>query len=199
MVKVNDSLKEIQLNKSRSDRNFLLVIAVMLSIIFAIMTLNTYVIFNVYVLGPSMQPTLKTGDVLIANRLREPSRGDIVIVSGAKPNSKDWLVKRVIAVGGETVEIKDGYVFINGERLSSEPYAIADGVTEPAQGHPSVFTVGENEFFYLGDNRVNSNDSRNYGTCKREQIVGVVAEWSVEKKESVTRFYKFISKFSINK
>ena len=167
----------------------------MLSVILAVMLINTYVIFNVYVLGPSMKPTLKTGDVLIANRLKEPTRGDIIIVSGAKAGSKDWLVKRVIAVGGETVEIKEGYVFINGEKLSSEPYAIGDGVTEPAENKPSVFTVGENEFFYLGDNRTNSNDSRVYGTCKREQIVGVVSEWSVNNKESVTNFYKFISKF----
>ena len=196
MVKITNSLWETQLKKEKSDGKFLLIVAVMLSVILAVITLNTYVIFNVYVLGPSMQPTLYTGDVLIANRLKEPMKGDVVIVSGAKAGSKDWLVKRIIAVEGETVEIKDGYVFVNGEKLSNEPYVKEIGVTEPAKNKPSAFTVGENEFFYLGDNRANSNDSRNYGTCSRVQIVGVVSQWSVDNKESITKFYKFISKLS---
>ena len=199
MVKIKDSLIETQLKKERSDRNFLLIIAIMLSVILAVLMVNTYVIFNVYVFGPSMQPTLQTGDVLIANRLKEPERGDVVIVSGAKVGSKDWLVKRIIAVGGETVEIKDGYVFVEGEKLDFEPYVLKNGVTQPASERPSTFTVGENEFFYLGDNRENSSDSRNYGVCSKEQIVGVVSEWSLSNKKSITRFYNFISKFRLGR
>ncbi len=199
MVKIKDSLIETQLKKDRSDRNFLLIIAIMLSAIFAVLIVNTYVLFNVYVLGPSMKPTLQTGDVLIANRLKEPTHGDIIIVSGAKVGSKDWLVKRVIAVGGETVEIKEGYVFVDGNKLNLEPYVLENGVTEPAVGNPSIFTVGENEYFYLGDNRQNSSDSRNYGVCDREQVVGVVAEWSISHKETIRRFYDFIKRFGLNR
>lgn len=199
MVKIKDSLIETQLKKDKSDRNFLLTIAIMLSVILAVLLVNTYVLFNVYVLGPSMQPTLKTGDVLIANRLKEPTRGDIIIVSGAKKGSSDWLVKRVIAVAGETVEIKGGYVFVNGTPLLDEPYVMQNGVTEPVIEKPSKFIVGENEYFYLGDNRENSSDSRNYGVCKREQVVGVVSEWSVANKESIARFYEFIGRFGFGK
>ena len=194
MVKIKDSLKEEQLKKERSDRNFLLIVALFLALITTFVALNTHVFFNVYVLGPSMENTLHTGDVLIANRLKEIERGDIIIVSGAKKGSNDWLIKRVIAVSGETVEIKDGYVFINDKILYDEPYVKEMKVTFVPENMPSKIIVPEGEFFYLGDNRLNSSDSRNYGTCKESQIVGVVENWSLKLKGQIGAFYNFVNK-----
>lgn len=194
MVKIKDSLKEEQLKKERSDRNFLLIVALFLALITTFVALNTHVFFNVYVLGPSMENTLHTGDVLIANRLKEIERGDIIIVSGAKKGSNDWLIKRVIAVSGETVEIKDGYVFINDKILYDEPYVKEMKVTFVPENMPSKIIVPEGEFFYLGDNRLNSSDSRNYGTCKESQIVGVVENWSLKFKGQISAFYNFVNK-----
>ncbi len=195
MVKIKDSLKESEEKKQRSDRRFLLVVALFLAIITLFSVLNTYVYFNVYVLGPSMENTLETGDVLIVNRHRKVERGDIVVISGEKEGSNDWLIKRVIAVEGETVEIKNGYVFINDRILYNEPYVKDIGATYVTEGMPSKFTVGESEFFYLGDNRLNSSDSRHYGTCNESQIVGVVTKWSINIKKPLGKIYKFIDTF----
>lgn len=189
MVKIRDNLIEEQLKKERSDRNFLLVVAVFLSIIVAFLMLNTYVFFNVYVLGPSMENTLKTGNVLIANRIKDVEKEDIIIISGAKKGSKDWLIKRVIAIEGETVEIKDGYVFVNGT-LIDEPYVKDKKSTFVPENMPTKITVPEGEIFYLGDNRLNSSDSRHYGTCKESQVVGVVEDWSLKYKQQIGNFYK---------
>ncbi len=193
MVKIQDNLKEVQLKKERSDRNFLLVVAVFLSIITVFLTLNTYVFFNVYVLGPSMENTLSTGNVLIANRVKEVKKEDIVIISGAKKGSKDWLIKRIIATEGETVEIKDGYVLVNG-KVIDEPYVKDKKSTYVPENTPSKITVPKGEFFYLGDNRLNSSDSRHYGTCKESQIVGVVENWSLKYKKQIGNFYTNLNK-----
>lgn len=192
MIKIKDSLVELEIKKARSDRRFLLAVAFFLAVIMLFSALNTYVLFNVYVFGPSMENTLQTGDVLIVNRYKKVERGDIVVISGAKEGSDDWLIKRVIAIEGETVEIKDGYVFINDRILYSEPYVKEMKVTFVPEGQPSKIEVGESEIFYLGDNRLNSSDSRNYGTCKESQIVGVVEDWSIKIKRPLGKVYKFL-------
>lgn len=160
----------------------LIVLAV---IMLVIAYLNTYVFFLVEVSGESMLPTLNSGDVVFVNKKLVAKREAIIIIDGEKSNS--YLIKRVIATGGDTVEIKDGYVFINGEKLEEE-YVIKDGVTNK-MGEKSKWMLTEDEIFYLGDNRINSRDSRDdeYGTCKVEQIVGVVEEWSIEK-QKLNRF-----------
>ena len=160
----------------------LIVLAV---IMLVIAYLNTCVFFLVEVSGESMLPTLNSGDVVFVNKKLVAEREAIIIIDGEKSNS--YLIKRVIATGGDTVEIKDGYVFINGEKLEEE-YVIKDGVTNK-MGEKSKWALTEDEIFYLGDNRINSRDSRDdeYGTCKVEQIVGVVEEWSIEK-QKLNRF-----------
>lgn len=173
MYKVYESLLEQKVNKERSDRLFLLLIAGILAVMTAFIALNQYVYLNVSVSGPSMQPTLATGDVVIVNKLKQAEFGDIVVIKGVKDY---WLIKRVIACDGETVEIKNCKIYIDGKEIE-ESY-IKDGVPAILENN-GVWKLKEGEIFYLGDNRLNSSDSRVYGVCKDENIVGVVTEWSM--------------------
>ena len=176
MVKICDSLVERQRAKERSDGYFLLAMAFITAIMWVIMALNYFVFFSVRVQGPSMQPTLYTGDVLLVNRLKPVEKNSVIVIKGEK---EYWLIKRVIATAGDVIEYKDEYVYINGVK-----YTDSFGSAKYS-GHGGTFektVVGENQIFYLGDNRANSSDSRDYGTCELSQVVGVVEEWSIEKK-----------------
>ena len=121
------------------------------------------------VVGSSMEPNLEDGQRLLVNKvvyhLRDPHRGEIIVFQQPTGMHTD-LIKRVIAIPGDTIEIKDGAVYLNGSAID-EPY-IADA--------PS-YTMAEKEipkgeYFVLGDNRNNSNDSHRWGTVPREDIIG---------------------------
>ena len=176
MYKINDSLVEREKIKEKSDRNFLLIIIFIVAVMTAILTLNHFVFLSVSVSGPSMQPTLYTGDVLTVNRLKKAETGDIIVIKGEKSY---WLIKRVIACNeGDVIDIKEGVVTVNGVKESGNYGATethGDGLIYPV-------TLKEGEIFYLGDNRANSSDSRDYGTCAYDQVVGVVEEWSLKTK-----------------
>ncbi|MDH7485419.1 MAG: signal peptidase I [Anaerolineae bacterium] len=145
------------------------------------------VVQNFRVEGSSMEPNLHNGQFLIVNRFAycpgfhldipfvdihwqkvwciwEPQRGD-VIVFHAPDRDKDYI-KRVIGLPGETIEMRQGQVFINGRPLQ-EPYETRRNVLSA----PTV-TLGPDELFVMGDNRPNSNDSRNWGSLSMEQVVG---------------------------
>ena len=200
MYKIADSLKERVRKKERSDFIFLIVVLFVALIMSVVIFLNTYVFFNVLVDGPSMQPTMYTGDVLLAVRTDEIKRGDIIVIDGEKQNSNggyDWLIKRAIAFEGETVEIKFGRVYINdSDKPLEEIYLPADVITTVSDGGKTRWEIGEGEIFYLGDNRVNSSDSRysKYDTCKKSQVVGVVREWALDVKW-LSSFFFNVGKF----
>lgn len=124
--------------------------------------------------GTSMSPTLEDGDNLIVDKLSyrftEPKRFDIIVFRYLyKENS--YYIKRVIGLPGETVQIADGYVYINGELLS-EKYG-NEVMVNPGRAIQPV-TLGPDEYFVLGDNRNVSSDSRDplVANVAREQIVG---------------------------
>ena len=176
MYKINDSLVERQTAKEKSDRYFLLWVAIIVAIMTVVMALNQFVFFTVQVKGQSMQPTLYTNDLLVANRVKKVERGSIIIIEG---ETNYWLIKRVIACKkGDKIEIKDGYVYLNEEKLN-ESYVLKGGATRWNDSQNQTVVLGSDEIFYLGDNRENSSDSRNYGTCKQSQVVGVVENWSL--------------------
>ena len=169
--------------------------------------LNSFVFSCVVVSGGSMQTTLFDGDVLINSLLETPDRGDVVIISGKKKSAKgdEWIIKRVIALGGDAVDIKDGKVYLKkaGETeflLLEEPYLDAWQTTEPVVGtNPAIteypFIVPDGEIYFLGDNRVNSSDSRSYfGTCKESEIVGVVNERAIKNRAFLTGVNNFMLK-----
>ena len=117
---------------------------------------------SVTVSGNSMQPVLKNGDVVLMNRL------DLVVFSrGGGENN----IKRVIGLPGETVQIEGGVIYIDGAALEAEDGL---GQVELAGLARDPVTLGNDEYFLLGDNRESSEDSRfsNVGNVKKEQIQG---------------------------
>lgn len=130
---------------------------------------RTFLIENYRVLGHSMVPTLEDEQFLVVSkldyRLREPERGDIVVFLDPR-NADRKLIKRIIGLPGETVEVRSGEVFVDGQALP-EPYVKNQArYNEPAQAVPVA------QFYVLGDNRANSSDSHNWGTLPEDKIVG---------------------------
>ncbi len=126
-----------------------------------VLPVRAWVAEPVYVASPSMEPALKTGTLLILDkltlRLRPPRRGDIL--SFRSPVNAHDLLKRVVALPGETVEMRGKVVFINGKELD-EPYAVHSRAGERLEGdNLGPLVVPEKGFFVLGDNRDESNDS----------------------------------------
>ncbi|ACK73051.1 signal peptidase I [Gloeothece citriformis PCC 7424] len=139
--------------------------------------IRTFVAEARYIPSSSMEPTLQINDRLIIEKisyhLREPKRGDIIVFSPTEAliqqNFKDAFIKRVIGLPGETVEVKGGRVYINGEALS-ENY-IAD---QPDYDYGPV-TVPPEQYLVLGDNRNNSYDSHYWGFVPKDNIIGRAA------------------------
>ena len=153
---------------SRSWVHVLLVI--LLGTVIGQIFINT-VLFSSNVIGDSMNPTFIDSERVWVNRLATPERGDVIIVNeGSK-----YVIKRVVGMPGDTIQIKEGIVFINGQRYA-EDY-IKDGNTHYDSGvAANPITLAENEYFMLGDNRVISRDSRAIGAITADMIVGVVIE-----------------------
>ena len=141
---------------------------------------------NVY--GDSMKPTLSSGDVIYAQKIstyfNSYKRGDIVILDGHDMegyNGKEYLVKRIIGLPGETVKIEDGNVYIKPAD-STEFYLLQENylpegtktsMMDDAKKRGNEIVLGENEYYCLGDNRPVSNDSRNLGPFTADRIKGV--------------------------
>lgn len=152
-----------------------------LSVILAL-GIRTFIAEARYIPSGSMEPTLQINDRLIVDKLSydfaSPQRGDIVVFNPTarlrQQNFKDAFIKRVVGLPGETVEIKNGQVYVNGSAIN-EPYIAA-----PAeQWNPVV--VPPDSYLVLGDNRNNSFDSRYWGFVPRSKIIG----------RAVFRFYPF--------
>ena len=134
----------------------------------------TFVGQRTQVRGSSMESTLSDGDQLIVDkisyRFRDPKRYDIVVFP-YQYEENTYYIKRIIGLPGETVQIIDGYVYINGELLDehygNEVMADPGIASEPVQ-------LGDDEYFVLGDNRNNSQDSRssNVGVIHRDDLLG---------------------------
>lgn len=117
-----------------------------------------YFIVELYLVdGPSMRPTLQSAERLVVNkfiyRFRHPERGEILVFRYPRDPSRDFI-KRVIAVPGDTIEIRDGRVYVNAALLN-EPYILSK-----TRGNYPLATVPDGHIFVMGDNRNNSEDSR---------------------------------------
>ena len=134
---------------------------------------SRHVISAVIVQGRSMVPTLQDGDRYMLNRLtflyRLPRRGDLVVIKD--PGHQDYAVKRIVALPCESVHLKDGLVYVNGEKLP-EPYLDKGTRTYAPDLKDQLIVVGQGHYFVLGDNRPNSEDSRFYGAVRKDCIIG---------------------------
>ena len=140
--------------------------------------INFFLAQSTYVHGQSMEPNLHTDQRLIVEKvsykLRPPRRGEIVIIN--PDHTEIPLIKRVIGLPGETVEIRDNRVFVDGIALQ-EDYLV--DVVQPNYG-PSVVPAGH--VFVMGDNRGASNDSRAFGAVPTDRIVARawISYWPLE-------------------
>ena len=135
-----------------------------------------FVAQNNQVLGTSMQPTVYAKDMVIVNkflyRFTEPERGDIIVFPSVENGEKVYLIKRVIGLPGDKVDIQEGKVFVNDKELVED---YLDVETTSVSGQVSFpLTVPAGEYFVLGDNRMVSKDSRylQIGTIPKSKIVG---------------------------
>jgi len=144
-------------------------------VILAAWLIIEYAVEKTTMMGVSMNTTLNDGDKIIINKLAylrsEPQRYDVIVFSQNKSGHGYYNMKRVIGLPGETVEIVNGEVYINGNKMDEvipvEKMRVA-GLADDA------ILLGENEFFVLGDNRNYSEDSRfaNIGTVVKNDIIG---------------------------
>ena len=124
------------------------------------------------IVGSCMEPTLQEeGQRLLISKVvyhfHEPERGDIIVFHPPhKPQKTPPYIKRIIGLPGDTIEIKEGVVYIDGSQLY-EPY-----VKNPANYTVPEREIPENEYFVLGDNRPNADDSHNGWTVSRQDIIG---------------------------
>lgn len=188
--------------------DFLKELPVLIVVAFGIaLLIKTFLVQAFFIPSGSMENTLLIGDRVLVSKvtfhIRDPKRGDIIVfVSpteafnprpnrgpignfinslgeglGLKSPERDFI-KRVIGLPGQTVQVKEGHVWIDGKKLT-EPY-IHDQVPMPDYG---PLKVGKNELFVMGDNRGNSQDSRVFGPIKESSVVGraFVLIWPVDR------------------
>ncbi|MBS4815294.1 MAG: signal peptidase I [Clostridium sp. 44_14] len=140
---------------------------------------TNYVAYQTPVEGESMEPTLTDGDSVVIQRLSyyftDPKRYDVVVFPvnyDSESQEKTYYIKRVIGLPGETVQIIDGSVYINNEKLTDDKYSSTTINEAGIAENPLV--LGENQYFVMGDNRNMSTDSRNsyVGLVNKNDIVG---------------------------
>ena len=130
---------------------------------------------QVSTVGDSMNPVLSKGDVVVVNRIvynaTTPKRGDIIVFKPKGNENAHYYIKRIIGLPGETVEIMENHIYIDGEKLE-EDYETTD-IDDVGIVNEKIQLDGD-EYFVLGDNRKSSEDSRNadIGNVKREYIYG---------------------------
>lgn len=128
-----------------------------------------------------MEPTFHTSEYLIIDeisyRLGEPNRGEVIVFRYPR-NPQEYFIKRIIGLPGETIEIKDGDVYIYNREyeqgmLLEEEY-LGEASRTYAPGSDDRVELEDNEYYVLGDNRNSSKDSRNFGPVQESFIVGKV-------------------------
>jgi len=164
-----------------------IVVAVLLALV-----IRAFVVQAFTIPSGSMMDTLLIGDYILVNKFlygpelpftdihlpgfTDPTRGDIIVFKYPNDESRDFI-KRIVAVGGETVQVRDNRVFINGTPID-EPYVRPGSIPSSPSGHCGYLYACEpirvppGAYFVMGDNRDNSQDSRYWGFVKREKIRG---------------------------
>jgi signal peptidase I len=163
-------------------RDWLVVVLIALG---AAMLVRVYVLQQFYISGPSMQTTLLENNRVLVNklsyRLHDVRRGDVVVFDRVTTNdgvvAHDDLIKRVIAVGGDTVSISQCNVIVNGKKIDESYLDNKSGGSQNLVDRCRVIdlaeqTIPKDKIFVMGDNRAESFDSRSFGPIDKELIVG---------------------------
>ncbi|MHB0978641.1 MAG: signal peptidase I [Thermoleophilia bacterium] len=134
------------------------------------LVIQQFVVKPFYIPSESMEPTLVKGDRVLVNRFiyrfREPEPGDVIVFHPPIAPDEDYI-KRVVATAGDTIAVKDGQLFVNGEP-QDEPYLKEQFI----EGVFPEETIPEGYVWAMGDNRNRSGDSRVFGPVKRQSILG---------------------------
>ena len=172
--KQNGSVKDSQDGEKDMKKEILSWVFYILFVVALTYVIITFVGQRTRVDGRSMENTLHNGDNLIVEKLSyrfsDPKRFDIIVFPPT--GKKEYYIKRIIGLPGETVQIdEDGNIYINGELLE-ENYG-KETIQNPGRAAQPI-TLGDDEYFVMGDNRNNSKDSRSeeVGNVKRSQIIG---------------------------
>ncbi len=168
-------------------RRFLSLVVTVPLVLVAAWGIRTYVIEPFEVPSASMESTIMTGDMVFAEKVSyhfsSPQAGDIVVFADPQIPSR-VLIKRVIATEGQTVNLVDGVVYVDGV-AQSEPYVVGDSYPlETTAGNVSLsypYTVPSGHVWVMGDNRENSADSRYFGSIDVSTVFGkaVVVYWPI--------------------
>lgn len=171
--------EEEHLKPGRGFKNlFLEVFPTFLIVLLIVLTIRTFIAEPHAISGSSMVPTFHHGDYIITNlisyRFTPIKRGDVVVFKDPK-NESEAFIKRMIGLPGDTVLVKNGLIYLNGERLL-EPYLASNINTQPNNflKEDQPVTVPDGRYFVLGDNREQSSDSRDWGFVTRDEILGKV-------------------------
>lgn len=158
----------------RDIKEFLKDAIVYILIAVAVILIIKYVFSLEQVVGPSMEPNYRSGDLLFLNKIsykfKEPQLFDVVVIAN---DDTKYMIKRIIGLPGDTIEYKDNRLYINGE--ATKEYFDISGITKDFSLDQFDYDViPDGYYFVLGDNRENSKDSRVYGLISREDIIGKV-------------------------
>lgn len=139
------------------------------------LVIRIFFIGNFKIPTTSMVPTLQVGDRLLSNdiiyRIRAPKRGEVVIFKYPEDPKRDF-VKRMIGLPGEKVMIKDGRIYINGQAVTDSKVVCRYYYSEGFYANEWETEVPQNSYFVLGDNSINSKDSRYWGFVPQKNLVG---------------------------
>lgn len=162
--------------------SFLIMVAV---VVVGAWLLRSFVVEPFQIPSASMEDTIKTGDMVFAEKVSyhfsDPEQGDIVVFSDPQVPSRT-LIKRVIATEGQTVDLRDGKVYVDGVALD-EPYT--DGLPSYPPDTVDIsypYTIPKGDVWVMGDNRTNSSDSRYFGPIDKDTVFGkaFAIYWPVE-------------------
>ena len=162
--------------KPETRKGYILLCALLWSAI-TFLLLQHFVLTPVVVEGQSMTPALKPGDCRLVNcwlpLFRSYHRGDIVVIRDRK--RQELMVKRIVGLPSDCVQVRSGLVYINGRPLN-EAYLPSQTYTEPRKLGNQTFQIDRDCFFVLGDNRSASDDSRSYGEVNRADLLGLISQ-----------------------
>lgn len=147
---------------------------VFLVALIAVAAIKYFLIQPFIVNGASMEPTFADGDYLLIDevsyRFEQPSRGDVVVFRSPQDKSV-FYIKRIVGLPGENVAVDNDVIKVNGRTLD-ELY-LTGGIRDDWSGHAS-FRLSDSQYFVMGDNRLNSFDSRYWGPLEKKDIIGLV-------------------------